>query len=116
MRRVRLSHRQLEELIDREATERLDMSGAQFVKQYRAGTIEDSPAVRDVGMLVRLAKEAGDIKVPGEVRRLSEPNTKRLSHRHSSIVVGRHSLRKSNGRSVSRRAHRSIRLRRQGRS
>ena len=51
---VRLSKKRLEALIEREARRRLHMSGQEFRRRLRAGTLPESVAVRDIAMLVKL--------------------------------------------------------------
>jgi hypothetical protein len=53
--RVRLSRQELDDWIDREAKRRLQMSGDEFKRGLKAGTLPDSSAVRDIRMLAELA-------------------------------------------------------------
>ncbi|HXG35456.1 MAG TPA: hypothetical protein VNL15_00640 [Dehalococcoidia bacterium] len=53
--RVQLSETELEELIDTEARKRLRISGEEFKRRYREGKLPDSPAVREIAMLIKLA-------------------------------------------------------------
>jgi len=53
---VQLSREQLDALIDREARGRLQMSGSEFKRKYKAGKLADSPTVRDIAMLLKLAR------------------------------------------------------------
>ena len=54
---LKLSADELNELIDRTARKRLKISGDEFMKLYQERNLEDSPAVRDILMLVRFGKE-----------------------------------------------------------
>lgn len=54
---LKLSVDDIKELIDRMARERLNCSGEEFLRQSKEGTLEDSPAVRDIMMLVRFGEE-----------------------------------------------------------
>ena len=55
--KVKLSQDELMELIDRTAQSRLKMTGAEFIKRSEKGKLEDSPAVRDILMLVRFGEK-----------------------------------------------------------
>ncbi len=62
---IRLTKRQVERLIDREARRRLKMSGREFRRRLEAGELPwDNAAVHDIAMLVKLVSEdssqAGD--------------------------------------------------------
>ena len=70
--RVKLTNEELEELIDREARQRLDMSGLEFIEAYIKGSLADSYAVRDIGLLVRLAKENNGTSAHTKLRRSSQ--------------------------------------------
>jgi len=52
--RVRLSRRELDDWIHREAKRRLSMSGDEFKRRLKAGTLPDSSAVRDIRVLAEL--------------------------------------------------------------
>jgi hypothetical protein len=54
-----ISRREGSELLDRQARKYLGMSGEEFKRQYRAGTIEDSERseVMRVSMLIPLAED-----------------------------------------------------------
>ena len=82
--RVQLTKQELADLIDREAKQRLNMSGIDFVKQYLDGSLPDSLPARDIGMLVRLAKETNGQSVDSGLRGFSKPVAKRNGHRKST--------------------------------
>lgn len=55
---VRLSKKRLETLIDRQAQQRLHISGREFRCRLSAGTLDrEKIAVRDIADLVKLAEE-----------------------------------------------------------
>lgn len=57
---VRLSKKQIEARIDRDARRRLGISGQEFRKQLKAGRLDTCiPAVYDTAMLVRLSGDSG---------------------------------------------------------
>lgn len=53
--RVQLSDEELDALIDREARTRLGISGEEFKRKYARNDLPDTPAVRDIAMLLKLA-------------------------------------------------------------
>lgn len=53
--RVQLSDQELDALIDAEARKRLGISGAEFKEKYEKNELPDTPAVREVAMLLKLA-------------------------------------------------------------
>ena len=81
--RVRLTKQELADLIDREAKQRLNMTGIEFAKQYLDGSLSDSLAARDIGMLVRLAKEKNGPSIYSRLHRLHKRVAKRYGHRKS---------------------------------
>ena len=52
--RIRLSRDELDRLIDREARARLHMSGKEFKRRLKEGTLPDTSAARDIRMLAEL--------------------------------------------------------------
>ena len=87
--RVKLTKQELADLIDKEAKQRLNMPGIEFIKQYLDGSLPDSLAAREIGMLVRLAKEKNGQPVHQGLRGLSKPVVKRNGHRKSTDSTGR---------------------------
>ncbi len=52
---IQLSQKELDNLIDREARKRLNMSGEDFKRRYKNGELDTcNPAVFDIAILVRL--------------------------------------------------------------
>ena len=51
---VTLTKAELRQMIDTEARMRLKMTGDEFIKRFNEGTLPDTPAVRDVAMLLKL--------------------------------------------------------------
>ena len=51
---VTLTKDELRLMIDTEARKRLKMTGAEFIKRFNEGTLPDTPAARDVAMLLKL--------------------------------------------------------------
>ncbi len=51
---VTLTKDELRLMIDTEARKRLKMTGAEFIKCFHEGTLPDTPAARDVAMLLKL--------------------------------------------------------------
>ncbi|MCH7484813.1 MAG: hypothetical protein IIA90_06660 [Chloroflexi bacterium] len=51
---VTLTKAELRQMIDTEARMRLEMTGDEFIKRFNEGTLHDTPAVRDVAMLLKL--------------------------------------------------------------
>ncbi len=51
---VTLTKAELRQMIDTEARTRLKMSGDEFIKRFNEGTLPDTPAARDIAMLLKL--------------------------------------------------------------
>ena len=56
-KKVKLTHDEIMELVDRTARRRLKITGAEFLERYKRGNLEDSPATRDILMLVRFGQK-----------------------------------------------------------
>lgn len=52
--RHKLTKKEVEDLIDREARKRLGFSGKEFVRKLSQGHLPETVAKRDIAMLVRL--------------------------------------------------------------
>lgn len=72
--RVTLTEQELADLIDREARDRLNMTGIEFTERYLQGTLEDSPAVRDIAMLVQLGKDTDRPPISQRLRGVPKRN------------------------------------------
>ena len=53
--RVQLSDEELDALIDAEARKRLGISGEEFKDKYAKKELPDTPAAREIAMLLKLA-------------------------------------------------------------
>jgi len=53
--RVQLSDEELDALIDAEARKRLGISGEEFKEKYAKKELPDTPAAREIAMLLKLA-------------------------------------------------------------
>lgn len=53
--RIQLTEEELDALIDAEARRRLHMSGEEFKRKLASNELPDTPVVRDIAMLVKLA-------------------------------------------------------------
>lgn len=54
---LRLSGRELAHLIDSEARARLGITGEEFMRQYHAKTLPNTPAAIELSMLVKLGED-----------------------------------------------------------
>lgn len=73
---VTLSEAELAEVIDREAKVRLKMSGVEFTRRFLAGKLENTSAVRDIAMLVRIGQSEDGKTISSRVRGLPERYSK----------------------------------------
>ena len=80
-RTVKLSAKELSNLIDRESKKRLGIDGATFVLRYHRKELPDSPASREIGTLVQLATSKDGREVPERLRRLSKRDPQPSGHR-----------------------------------
>lgn len=53
---IRLSQKELEDLVDREAKQRLGISGERFRSLWKRGKLRDSEAAYEVAMLLNLER------------------------------------------------------------
>ncbi len=53
--RIQLSREELDALIDAEARKRLGITGEEFKRRYGNKELPDTPAVREIAMLLKLA-------------------------------------------------------------
>ncbi len=51
---VTLTKTELRQMIDTEARMRLKMTGDEFIRRFNEGTLPDTPAARDIAMLLKL--------------------------------------------------------------
>lgn len=84
--KIKLSHDEFMELIDRTVQSRLKMTGAEFIKSYEKGKLEDSPAVRDILMLVRFGEKNKTIvrKSSSGVHKLPKQHSQQDRNRQSA--------------------------------
>lgn len=57
--RYRLTREELLELIDKEARQRMHLSGKEFIKQLKKNALPETVAKRDIAMLVALLEDHG---------------------------------------------------------
>ena len=67
-----LDDAELKSLIDREARERLGMSGDEFLQAYFEETLPDLPAATELAMMVKLSEDTIRSTVPSGIRGVSE--------------------------------------------
>lgn len=51
---VTLTKAELRQMIDAETRVRLKMTGDEFIQRFNEGTLPDTPAARDIAMLLKL--------------------------------------------------------------
>ncbi len=78
---VVITRADLDKTIHEQACKRLNMTGEDFIKAFRAGKLPDTPAVRDIGMWVRLGEKPDGLRSTSKVHRLSKPAAKSNGHR-----------------------------------
>ena len=63
-----LDNAEIREILDREAPQRLGMTGEQFIDAYFGGTLPDLPAATELAMLVKLSEDTIRSTIPTEIR------------------------------------------------
>jgi hypothetical protein len=77
---VVLTDAELMELIDEESRRRLNLDGEEFLRLWSEGRLGDSPAAREIGMLISLGKDPDPEAVRKRLRGVSERDTQSNGH------------------------------------